>query len=268
MVKSQTAVNRQNQPRYLTAAEFRDPNRFAIPLNWIAEDGKIPTSRNGKYVEIPGVSVSLDEVKWQLDWLCGWCDVTSSTNERTAIPAFIPRTAVGNKFHLMFSGVPPVLAASLIAVQSSLVFDFVGRQKVGGVAMGLFIWKQLPVPTPTTMEPHLNFIVPRVLELVYTAYDMTPLARDLGDEGAPLIWDEERRANLWAELDAFFFRLYGIERDVADYIMETFPIVKQHDIDKHGTYRTKDLILDAYDRMAAAEAVGQPYRSMTAGRSG
>ena len=43
--------------------------------------------------------------------------------------------------------------------------------------MGLFIWKQLLVPTRATLEPHLLFIVPRV----YTAYDMTPLARDLGD---------------------------------------------------------------------------------------
>jgi hypothetical protein len=55
--------------------------------------------------------------------------------------------------------------------------------------------------------------------------------------------------------------MYGIEREVADYIMETFPIVKEKDIAKHGTYRTKDLILDAYDRMAAAEAAGEPYES-------
>jgi len=46
----------------------------------------------------------------------------------------------------------------------------------------LFVWKQLPAPTPAMLEPHLDFIVPRVLELVCTAYDMTPLARDLGDE--------------------------------------------------------------------------------------
>jgi hypothetical protein len=127
--------------------------------------------------------------------------------------------------------------------------------------MGLFIWKQLPVPMPTAMEPHLGFVVPRVLELVYTAYDMTPLARDLGYGGEPFVWAEERRAHLRAELDAFYFRLYGIDRDDADYIMETFPIVKQHDIAKHGMYRTKDLILDAYDRMAAAEAAGEPYES-------
>ena len=83
----------------------------------------------------------------------------------------------------MFPLVLPELVASLIATQSSLVFDYVSRQKVGGLHMNGFIWKQLPVPTPTTLEPHTGFLTPRALELAYAAYDMTPLARDLGDDG-------------------------------------------------------------------------------------
>ena len=132
--------------------------------------------------------------------------------------------------------------------------------------MNLFIWKQLPVPTPAMMEPHLPFIVPRVLELVYAAYDMTPLARDLGDDGEPFMWDEDRRALLRAEVDAFFFRLYGIDaRDDVDYICETFQTetggLKHNDIAKHGAYRTKDLVLAAYDAMAAADASYRPYEA-------
>ena len=160
----------------------------------------------------------------------------------------------------------PRLVAALIATQSSLVFDFVSRQKVGGIHMSTFIWKQLPVPTPAMLEPHLSFIAPRVLELVYTAYDMTPLARDLGDEGEPFRWDEDRRAQLRAELDAFFFRLYGIDdRDDVDYILETFQTetggLKHNEIRDHGEYRTKRLVLAEYDRMAAADAAGVPYES-------
>ena len=132
--------------------------------------------------------------------------------------------------------------------------------------MQVFIWKQLPVPTPAMLEPHLAFIVPRVLELVYTAYDMTPLARDLGDEGEPFRWDEDRRAQLQAELDAFFFRLYGIDdRDDVDYILETFQSetggLKHNEITDYGEYRTKRLVLAEYDRMAAADAAGVPYES-------
>lgn len=256
VIKSETAVNRQNQPRYLTLTELQNPNRFALPLHWIADEGMIPTRRNSKDVMIPGVSLRLEELKWDKDWLCGWCDVTSATNERTAVPAFIPRAAVGHKFPLMLPRVTPILVAALIAAQSSLVFDFVSRQKIGGISMGLFIWKQLPVPTPQMLEPHTPFITPRVLELVYTAYDMTGLARDLGDTAPPFQWDEDRRAQIRAELDAYFFHLYGIARDDVDYILETFQSdkggLKNNEIAKYGTYRTKNLVLAEYDRMAQA----------------
>jgi hypothetical protein len=166
----------------------------------------------------------------------------------------------------MFSTVSPVLVAALIAAQSSLVLDFISRQKMSDAHMKLFIWKQLPVPTPAMLEPHLAFIVPRVLELVCTAYDMTPLARDLGDEGEPFRWDENRRAQLRAELDAFFFRVYGVDdRDDVDYILETFQTetggLRHNEVRDHGEYRTKRLVLTEYDRMAAADAAGVPYES-------
>ncbi|HOH60541.1 MAG TPA: hypothetical protein PLI73_06470 [Candidatus Cloacimonadota bacterium] len=37
---------------------------------------------------------------------------------------------------------------------------------------------------------------------------MLPLARDLGYDGPPFIWDEERRFQIRCELDALFFHLY------------------------------------------------------------
>ncbi|MCQ4082156.1 N-6 DNA methylase [Streptomyces sp. RB6PN25] len=257
VVKSETAVNRQNQPRYLRQDELQDAGRFALPIHWIAERGLIPTRRKDRDVAVAGVSVRLDEVKWDREWLCGWCDVTASTNERTAIPAFLPRTAVGHKFPLMLPRVSPDLAAALIAAQSSLVFDYVSRQKIGSTSMGLFIWKQLPVPTPESLTPHLSFLIPRVLELVYTAYDMDPLARDLGEAGAPFRWDEERRGVIRAELDAYFLHLYGISPDDAEYILEAFQTdsgggLKNNEIAKYGEYRTKRMVLAEYDRMVAA----------------
>ncbi len=257
VVKSETAVNRQNQPRYLTVEQLQRADRLAIPLNWIGESGVIETRRRGKDAEVPGVSLRLAEIKWERGWLCGWCDVTASTNERTAIPAFIPRSAVVETYSLMFPSVSPFLAAALIAAQSSLVFDFASRQKVSNAHLKLFNWKQLPVPTPAMMEPHVDFITPRVLELVYTAYDMTPLARDLGDNGEPFCWQEDRRARMRAELDAYFFYLYGIGREDAEYILETFQSdsgggLKNNEIATYGTFRTKELVLAEYDRMSPA----------------
>jgi hypothetical protein len=59
---------------------------------------------------------------------------------------------------------------------------------------------------------------------------------------------------LRAELDAAMFHLYGIPRDDVDYILDTFPIVRRKDEAKHGEYRTKRLILEAYDRLAVSAA--------------
>jgi Eco57I restriction-modification methylase len=251
--------------RPLTLAEKQDASVRAEPRYWVAEDGLIPTRRNGREVKVPGVSLRIEELGWEREWLCGWRKVCRATDERTAIPAILPRVAVGITFPLMFLRVTPALVAALIAAQSSLVFDFVSRQKIGSTDMNLFIWKQLPVPSPAMLDAHSGFITPRVLELVYTAYDMAPLARDLGDDGAPYVWGEDRRAQVRAELDAFFFRLYGVERDDVDYIMETFQTesggLKSNDIAKYGTYRTKDLVLDAYDRMANSDAADIPYET-------
>jgi len=76
----------------------------------------------------------------------------------------------------------------------------------------------------------------------------------MGYDGPPYVWDEERRAQLRAQLDAIYFHLYGIERDDVDYIMETFPIVRRKDEALIGAYRTRDLILGYYD----AYATGAP----------
>jgi hypothetical protein len=233
VVLSETAMNRKNQPRYLSGEELRDPNRLALPLNWVPEfdvaSGKV--DRRGRPTLHRGVNSRLAEVNWGREWLIGWCDVTAATNERTAIAAFIPRTAVGHKFPLMFlpdDACAADKAVGLVACMSSFVFDFVSRQKIGSTSMGVFIWKQLPVLPWETICNHLTFLRPRVSELVCTSADMASLAADLGFD-IVATWDGERRTQLRAELDAYMFMLYGISRNDLDYIMETFPIVKRKD---------------------------------------
>lgn len=74
-------------------------------------------------------------------------------------------------------------------------------------------------------EADLSFIVPRVLELTYTAHDLQPWAADLGHAGPPFAWDPERRAILRAELDAYYARLYGLTRDELRYILDPADIM-------------------------------------------
>jgi hypothetical protein len=157
---------------------------------------------------------------------------------------------------------------------SSLVFDYSARQKIGGTHPTFGYLKQLPVlPIDVFLQtcrwcgdaPPImlsSWLLPRTLELTFTAWDLEPLARDSGYHGPPFRWDEERRFLLRCELDAAFFHLYGVERDDVDYIMETFPIVRRRDEVAHdGTYRTKRVILEIYDEMQRAMETGEPFQT-------
>ena len=131
-----------------------------------------------------------------------------------------------------------------------LLDHFVARQKLGGSNLNYFVIRQMPIVAPEMM-PH-RFVASRVCELSFTSWDMASFAQDLGHEGSPFCWDEERRALMRAELDALMFHLYGVNRQDADYIMDTFPIVKRQDEAAHREFRTKRLILECYDAMTAA----------------
>ena len=98
------------------------------------------------------------------------------------------------------------------------------------------------------------------MELTYTAHDMAPFARHMGyvdDNGEakpPFMWDEERRLNLRAKLDAVFFHLYGItERDDVRYVYSTFPIVERQETEAFGGYRSRELCLAYMNALEAGD---------------
>lgn len=107
-----------------------------------------------------------------------------------------------------------------------------------------------------------DWLADRVLELVFTAWDMEPFALDLYDDGPPYVWNDERRRLLRAELDAAMFRLYGLDRDEVDYVIDTFPILRRKDEARFGEFRTKRLILEVYDAMAKAIATREGYQTI------
>ena len=197
-------------------------------------------------------------------WLMGWRDIARATDERTVIATVFPRVGVNHKMPLFFVEAGTVTRVGLLCNLDSQTFDFVARQKVGGTNLAFFYLKQLPIlPPDFYTEPRLAFITPKVLELTYTSYELAPFARDLGHDGPPFAWDEDRRAHLRADLDAFYARAYGLTRDELRYILdpadvkgegypsETFRVLKEKEIRQHGEYRTRRLVLSAWDRMEA-----------------
>ncbi|MBG0746758.1 MAG: N-6 DNA methylase [Planktothrix agardhii KL2] len=201
--------------------------------------------------------------KWDKNWLLGFRRITKTVNERTAIFSIVSQAGFGDSvFLLLPENKDANLISCLCASFNSLIFDFVTRQKVGGVNLNFFILKQLPIIPPDWYTPKdIEFISSRVLELVYTAYDMKPFAEDMGYDGEPFIWDETRRAILRAELDAKYAKLYGLTRDELRYILdpaniygadfpsETFRVLKNNEIRKYGEYRTQRLVLEAWDML-------------------
>ncbi|WP_338687283.1 N-6 DNA methylase [Streptomyces acidiscabies] len=245
-------LNKGTLPRF-TVDQHQDAAAVPLPRYWVPEQD-VPTGvvdKNGKLAMESGVRSRLAARGWDRDWLMGWRDITNKSNERTLIAALAPRYGFGNSF---FLGLPTQRhqAPLLAAVWSSMACDYAVRQKIGGTHLTYGYAEQLPIPAPAQLAPHTSQIVHRLLELTYTANDMRPFARDLGDTGAPFRWDEDRRAIIRAELDALFFHLYGITRDDTAYILDTFNVTRDNDMKAHGEYRTKNLILAEYDRMAAA----------------
>ena len=229
--------------RDATETEHRDPGFEPTPRYWLPYD-KLPATVRDR------------------GWLLGWRDICRATDERTLIAGVIPAAAVGHTLPLLITTVPAPFLALLVGNLGALVLDYIVRQKVGGTHITFGLIEQFAVLPPSACSPAaLAFIVPRVLELTYTSHSLTSFARDLGYAGPPFAWDEARRATLRAELDAWYARAYGLTRDELRYVLdpsdthgpnypsETFRVLRENEIRRHGEYRTRRLVLDAWDRL-------------------
>jgi hypothetical protein len=237
------------------AAQHADPQYEVMPRYWVEEAFFSSLMRKYQYT---------------LGWFLAYRDVARPTDTRTLIAAAIPRLAASRKLPVLGFCEEARLGPLLLANFNSFVTDYMVRQKMGGTSMGFFILKQLPVLSPTMYSqptawtlgrPLREWLLPRVLELVYTSWDLQHFAVDCGWDGPPFRWDVERRFLLRCELDAAFFHLYGISQEDTKYILDTFPVVKRKDEQETGEYRTKRVILEVYDALAEAARSGQPYQT-------
>jgi len=151
------------------AAQHADPRFLVQPRYWV-----------------PAEEVEARLGDWRRGWLLGFRDVTNATNERTAIFSLLPRAGVGNNLPLLlFPKRNSPFACCLLANLTAQVFDYVTRQKIAGTHMNFFFVNQLPVLPPSAYRAEdLRFIVPRALELTYTAWDIKPFADDVWQDAA------------------------------------------------------------------------------------
>ena len=209
------------------------------------------------------VSEQKGNIAWNARWLLAFKDITASTNVRTMIAAVVPQVGCGHTLPVLVPaerGFDGESAACLLANLNSFGFDYVARQKVQATHLTWYTIEQLPVITPADYDRPFGpttaraLIRDHVLHLTYTAHDMAPFARDLGYDGPPFPWNDDERRHLRARLDALYFHLYGLSRDDAGYVLDTFPIVRREDEKAFGHYRTRSLILAYMNALAAGDA--------------
>ncbi|HOG77951.1 MAG TPA: N-6 DNA methylase, partial [Anaerolineaceae bacterium] len=284
--------------RELTIIEKKEPNYLSLPRYWVPK--REMENRLQEYTH---------------DWLIAFRDITNVTNERTSIFSIIPLVGVGHTAPLVFTSVSSIRTITCkLGCLDSIVLDYCARQKVGGTHLTYGYLRQFPVLVENTFTPDsIRFITTRVIELLFTAFDLRPFAEDIlseigvdtwnawfphsqpaiGHSPQPFPWDEERRAVLRAELDAYYARLYGLNRKQLRYILdpadltpreledildpweevndpldpagyearraasdfpgETFRVLKEKEIKQFGEYRTRRLVLEAWDRLEGNE---------------
>jgi hypothetical protein len=236
--------------KMVQAFDHRATNVIVADNNWIRQGQKEETTlvehQNPEYSVIPRWWVLEADVNKVLGEdsrpaYLSYKDVTAPTNIRTMIAAFLPRVAAVNSLPLVMThdALPARKTACLLANMNAFVYDYVARQKVGGVHLNYFIVEQIPTLPPekydepcawSRRESLESWISERVLKLTCTADEMIPLARACDFDGSRgngvHRWKESERWTVQAELDAAFAHLYGLSEDDLAYVLTTFPSIK------------------------------------------
>lgn len=264
----------------VTEQDLQCPSALPIPRYWVAS--------SEAHEHLPS--------DWRRGWLLGYRRTINAVADSRSISACIlPFAGVADSIFLMLPRMDAIYACAMVALVNSFVFDYVGRQKASGGNLSFYVMKQLPLPERMAVEraypwsdgiSALSWIGSRVLELTYTASDLQSFATDCGWLGHPFPWDADRRFLIRCELDAAFFHLFmpadadgrwlpaaGTSKDevahlrdafscprvAVEHILNSFPIVRRRDEERHGVYRTQRVIMDAYDSMQDALLSRQPY---------
>ena len=306
----------------LSLEQYTDPSHITSSWYWVSEI-EVRKIKQKSNIMIPN--------------FCGYRFSTGPTNSRTMLATIIPDTATNHILPLFYSG-SAIEDCNLIGLFNSLVYDYCLRQKMGRQGLDLFFVKQTPILFPKLILEKKRVIIPKLMELIFTAWDLKSFVDRVWCESSrelqydllkqwqenalsclvklneqenstmneielvefpypPFRWNEERRALLRAELDAFYASLYGLKRKQLRYILdpadltpheledildpweevgnpldsqgyaqrvaasdfpgETFRVLKEKEIRQFGEYRTRRLVLEAWDRLEGVQ-IGNP----------
>lgn len=229
-------------------------------------------------------------------YLMGYRNIARAVDNRTMIATVLPLCGAGHSILLFGTNKNAVLDACLIANMASIPLDYVTRLKLGGTNMTYGYMRQFPILRPEAYsDAAINYIVPRVFALTYTATDIVEWARALWNDASvdlrklilsqhkdlptgtdietlaasgfdpatipPIVFEDAHRAKLRAELDAYFARLYGLSRRDLEYILD--PKAVMGDDYPSETFRVlKDAELSTYGEYRTGRLVLEAWDRM------
>jgi hypothetical protein len=98
-------------------------------------------------------------------------------------------------------------------------------------------------------QPLREFLTQRGIRLVWTSHSLDSLGKDIGCNEGPFVWEEEERRNLRAEIDAAIAKLYNLNREEFEYILDSFDILRDQEEEEYGEYRRKQECLEMFDQI-------------------
>ena len=222
--------------------ELKDPKNTIMPWYWASENNVLDKLRK----EDNDGNVLWE---WNHPWLLGYRKISNATNERTFIADIFPLPQ-GSGDSIIYIMIDNALDTTLCQCMfSSITFDYISRQKMGGSNMSNFICKQLPVIERASFtQSKISDIISRAFELNFFNYDLQGWADEIWEEAddelkdaiinrfeecnettvsdkaawkpKPCIFNPERRAIAQAELDAIYAHLYKLNTEDLKYILD------------------------------------------------
>lgn len=225
-----------------------DPNKGIIP-QWRVLPEKIPAKLGRRHYQ----------------YRIGFGDVANPRNERSFTAALIPpHTICGHK-------VPTIILdpsdkfewayLPWLAVANSYVMDWLVRSRLSSLSLTYTLMDSLPFPRPSLSDKWVLQSAPIVLRLICTSPDMTCFWNKMSEVGfcqrveegvvsESALLAESDREFARAKLDAIIARdVYDLTRTEISEVMEAFPVLKKRDTQNYGEFRTKRMILEAWDRL-------------------
>ena len=193
----------------------------------------------------------------------GFGDVANPRNERSFVAALVPPGAIcGHTVPTIRFGDDDDWAyLPWLAVANSFAMDFTARSRLSSPHLTFTVMDNLPFPRFGLDDILVKRLAPLVLRLTCTSTEMTGYWNAMSEYGwceaapdgvvpAGALLDPTERATTRAEVDAIVAKqVYDLTRDELAYVLDQFPVLEKRDRKAHGTFATKDRILDWYDRV-------------------